>query len=95
MERVRRETILGEGYDAAAPGRALRRFREFYGVPPERAIAAPDVIARYCELTGVAAASHQQSLRLAIEGVPLYAAVVEPGTIVFEGDVDEDRMGDW
>jgi hypothetical protein len=28
-------------------------------------------------------------------GIPLYAAVLPTGTIVFEGEVDEVRMGDW
>ncbi|GAC1415099.1 MAG: hypothetical protein NVSMB5_03870 [Candidatus Velthaea sp.] len=32
---------------------------------------------------------------LGFEGIPLVSAIVEPGTIVFEGHVDEGRMGDW
>ncbi len=35
------------------------------------------------------------SRRLFYAGIPLESAVFAPGTIVFEGDVDEERMGDW
>jgi hypothetical protein len=32
---------------------------------------------------------------LRYEGIPVSSAILAPGTIVFEGQVDEDRMGDW
>ncbi len=35
------------------------------------------------------------SLRLRFDGIPIESAIVGPGTLVFEGDVDEERMGDW
>jgi hypothetical protein len=35
----------------------------------------------------------QRALRY--DGVPVVSAILAPGTIVFEGEVDEERMGDW
>jgi len=35
------------------------------------------------------------SRSLRFEGIALESAIVSPGTIVFEGSVDEERMGDW
>jgi hypothetical protein len=32
---------------------------------------------------------------LRYDGVPVVSAILAPGTIVFEGEVDEERMGDW
>jgi hypothetical protein len=32
---------------------------------------------------------------LRYSGVPLAAAILAPGTVAFEGEVDENRMGDW
>ncbi len=57
---------------------------------------APDVFARVAELfAGTAAAAHQHSTRVMFEGVPIVVGFVAPGTIVFEGNVDETKMGDW
>ncbi len=95
MERVRRETALGSGFERASLERALARFVELYGVRPLRATCAPDVLARACELGGAHGETHRHSLRAEVDGVPLVAAVLAPGTIVFEGEVDEERMGDW
>jgi hypothetical protein len=63
-------------------------------VRPDRVLCAPDVLARFAELY---AGSSDDALarRLRFEGIPLESAIVAPGTIVFEGDVDEERMGDW
>jgi hypothetical protein len=52
------------------------------------------VLARYAALFGRSADdAHQRRLRF--EGIPIQSAIVSPGTLVFEGDVDEERMGDW
>ncbi len=32
---------------------------------------------------------------LRYNGVPVASGVLAPGSIVFEGFVDEERMGDW
>jgi hypothetical protein len=37
--------------------------------------------------------AHQRELRY--DGLPVVSAILAPGTIVFEGEVDEERMGDW
>lgn len=29
------------------------------------------------------------------DGLPVVSAILAPGTVVFEGEVDEGRMGDW
>ena len=29
------------------------------------------------------------------DSIPLVSAILKPGTIIFEGEVDEERMGDW
>jgi hypothetical protein len=61
-----------------------------------RALCAPDVFARYCELfERDGEAAHRLSTRARFEDVPLVAAVLKPGVVVFEGEVDEERMGDW
>jgi hypothetical protein len=75
---------------------AFAAFWQTYNVAPLRALCAPDVLARFCELYERSAGRvHEQSLRLRFEGVPLVAALVPPGTVAFEGEVDEERMGDW
>ena len=74
--------------------RAFDSFVATYNVVPTAGRCSPEVLDRYCTLferAGEAARRHQVRFR----GVPLYAAVLPPGTIVFEGEVDEDRMGDW
>ncbi len=57
-------------------------------------LCAPDVLSRYAALF---ARTADDALRhdLQYDGVPLVSAVLAPGTIVFEGEVDEERMGDW
>ena len=67
-----------------------------YNVAPNRAFCSPDVLSRFCELyeaSGDRALEH--SARLRYDGVPLVAGILAPGIIAFEGEVDEDRMGDW
>jgi hypothetical protein len=59
-------------------------------------LCAPDVFARFCELFEPdPLAAHRHSTRAVFERVPLAAAVLRPGLVVFEGEVDEERMGDW
>ena len=95
MQRVRRETRLEPDFDVEAVDRAYARFRQLYGTRPLTATCAPDVLARIGALEGRGAESHGHSYRPRYDGIPLVAAVLAPGTIVFEGEVDEERMGDW
>ncbi len=96
METVRRVIELGARFSAQAFGDAYRAFNWTYNVAPLRALCAPDVLARYCELfEGDADAAHRHSTRARFEGVPVVAAILRPGVVVFEGEVDEERMGDW
>ncbi len=86
--------MLGGAFDESAFVRAFTRFRQLYHVRPGRVLCAPDVLSRYA---AVFARSADDALRrdLAYEGIPLTGAIVPPGTIVFEGEVDQERMGDW
>jgi hypothetical protein len=96
VEHVRREVRLGPGFSSNDFERAFQHFVEFYNVPPLRIACPPDVLSRFgtlFERSGEAA--HRASGRLAYQGVPLVAAVLPRGTIAFEGEVDEERMGDW
>jgi hypothetical protein len=96
LETVRRETNIGESFTAEAFADAFAAFRRTYNVAPLRALCAPDVFARYCTLfERDAGAAHRHSTRARYEGVPLVTAVLAPGIVAFEGEVDEDRMGDW
>jgi len=91
---VRREVRLETNFTAEAFEAAFDRFAQIYNVQPLLARCSPDVLARYCRLfeAGDDAARRRE---VRFRGVPLYAAVLPEGTIAFEGDVDEDRMGDW
>jgi hypothetical protein len=92
MEFVRREAQLGPTFDRDEFERGFATFKETYNVAPLRALCAPDVLARFCELYG---SVHHHSLRLQFRDIPLVAAILAPGTVAFEGEVDEERMGDW
>jgi hypothetical protein len=94
LERVRWTVALGRDFDAAAVDDAWSRFRALYNVAPARMLCAPDVLTRFAAL---AARSSDDALRrdLRYAGIPVASAILAPGTIVFEGDVDEERMGDW
>jgi hypothetical protein len=85
---------LGTAFDEAAFETALAGFRRLYNVAPLRVLCAPDVLGRFAALTG---RSPDDALRreLRFDGVPVVSAILAPGTIVFEGEVDEERMGDW
>ncbi|MDQ2865670.1 MAG: hypothetical protein M3R51_05540 [Candidatus Eremiobacteraeota bacterium] len=94
LEHVRREVRLGSHFGAEAFDRAFDRFVQTYNVSPNLARCSPDVLDRYCtlfEATDEAARMREVRYR----GIPIYAAVLARGIIAFEGEVDEDRMGDW
>ncbi|MBV8491090.1 MAG: hypothetical protein JO199_11230 [Candidatus Eremiobacteraeota bacterium] len=94
LETVRRELRLHAGFAAEEFERAFESFVQTYNVQPHAARCSPDVLDRYCRLfERTDEASRRREVRY--RGVPLYAAVLEAGTIVIEGEVDEDRMGDW
>ena len=96
MEQVRKEIRLGPRFAAAGFRRAFDQFIAVYNVLPQRALCAPDVLMRYCELFDDSAeAALLHSSPQVFLGVPLVAAVLAPGTIAFEGEVDEEKMGDW
>jgi hypothetical protein len=94
LERVRRHFTLEPNFDAAAFEEAFAGFRRLYHVRPERVLCAPDVLQRFATLYA-RSSDDALSRRLRYEGIALESAVVGPGTIVFEGHVDEERMGDW
>ncbi|MGH7708487.1 MAG: hypothetical protein ACREM6_11270 [Vulcanimicrobiaceae bacterium] len=96
MERVRREAVLGPSFSRAAFEHAVDAFVRLYNVKPERALCSPDVLARYCALFERSAdTAMEHSARIVHAGMPLLAAIMPTGTIAFEGEVDENRMGDW
>jgi hypothetical protein len=94
LERVRWTVALGAAFDEPALEGALAGFRRMYNVAPQRVLCAPDVLSRFAALTGL---SPDDALRreLCFGGVPVVSAILAPGTLVFEGEIDEDRMGDW
>jgi hypothetical protein len=91
---VRWQVALAPDFDAAAFEDAFAGFRRMYHVRPERVLCAPDVLQRYAALYA-RSADDALSKRLKFAGIALESAIVRPGTIVFEGRVDEERMGDW
>jgi len=94
LERVRREVRLGFGFSAEDFKRAFAGFRQIYNCDPTLVACSPDVLERYCRLfEGGDPGASARALRY--DDVALAAAVLPPGTVAFEGDVDEGRMGDW
>jgi uncharacterized protein YbjT (DUF2867 family) len=94
LEPVRWTVALGDAFDEDAFERAFAGFRRIYNVRPARVLCAPDVLARYAALYARSAEdAHRRALRF--EGIALVSAILAPGTIVFEGEVDEVKMGDW
>ncbi|MDP9017097.1 MAG: hypothetical protein M3N19_02095 [Candidatus Eremiobacteraeota bacterium] len=65
-----------------------------YQVRPLRVLCSPDVLERFCTLFE-RSSDVAQNREVCYEGVPLSAAILSPGMVAFEGDVDEERMGDW
>ncbi len=57
-------------------------------------LCAPDVLVRF---TALHARSGDDAFtrELRHEGLPVVPAILAPGTVVFEGEVDDVRMGDW
>lgn len=94
LEHVRREVRLGSQFDAEAFERAFDRFAQTYNVPPTLARCSPDVLERYCRLFEQNA-DVARIREVRFRGIPVYAAVLPSGIVAFEGEVDEDRMGDW
>jgi hypothetical protein len=94
LERVRWQVTLAPEFDELAFEEAFTGFRRLYHIRPERVLCAPDVLQRFAALYA-RSADDALSRRLTFEGIGLESAIVGPGTIVFEGSVDEERMGDW
>lgn len=94
MERVRWTVAIGATFDEAAFARALAGFRRMYNVAPARVLCAPDVLARFAALHA-RSGDEAFARELRHGGLPVVSAILAPGTIVFEGDVDDVRMGDW
>ena len=94
LERVQREIQLDSRFAADEFERAFDSFVQTYNVAPNVARCSPEVLDRYCRLFERLddAARHRH---VSFRGIPMYAAVLPSGTIVLEGFVDEDRMGDW
>ena len=91
---MRWTVALGASFDEAELDAAFAGFRRLYNVAPARVLCAPDVLSRLAALTSRSPDdAHRRELRY--DGVPVASAILAPGTIVFEGEVDEDRMGDW
>ena len=90
---MRWTVALGTAFDDAAFEAAFAGFRRLYNVAPLRVLCAPDVLSRFAELGGNAEDALHRTLRH--EGLLVTSSVLAPGTIVFEGEVDEERMGDW
>jgi hypothetical protein len=84
---------LGRGFSTFDFERAFQGFSQLYHVRPHVVRASPDVLERYCALFAGAGDEARREVRHG--GVPIVAAVLPPGMIAFEGEVDEDRMGDW
>ncbi|HTA38874.1 MAG TPA: hypothetical protein VK760_07355 [Candidatus Acidoferrales bacterium] len=94
LERVRREIVLEARFGASEFERAYESFVKTYNVAPHVARCSPDVLDRYCRLFDLGEeASRQREVRF--RNIPIFAAILPAGTVVFEGEVDEDRMGDW
>jgi len=90
---VRWTVVLGAAFDHAAFERAFEGFRRMYNVRPGRVLCAPDVLGRFAALYGRPDDAHRRDVRFA--GIAVVAAILAPGTIVVEGEVDDVKMGDW
>lgn len=91
---MRREVQLDIRFAPDEFERAFDAFVQTYNVAPNVARCSPDVLDRYCRLfEQLDDAARRREVHF--RGIPIYAAVLPSGTIVLEGEVDEDRMGDW
>lgn len=95
LERVRWTVELGARFDEHQFEEAFTGFRRLYHVRPERVLCAPDVLTRYALLYARSIDDAHGGHALHYETIPLESSIIKPGTIIFEGDVDEERMGDW
>lgn len=86
---------LGASFGRGAFDEAFAGFRRLYHVRPHRVLCAPDVLTRYAYVFSRSVEDAHAGHALRYDGIPLESAVLEPGTIVFEGEVDEEQMGDW
>lgn len=91
---MRWTVALGDRFDEARFAEALAGFRRLYHVAPERVLCAPDVLARFAALHA-RSGDDAFARELRHDGLPVVSAILAPGTVVFEGAVDETRMGDW
>jgi phospholipase C len=91
---VRWTVVVGSAFDEARFADALAGFRRLYNVRPERVLCAPDVLARFAALHA-RSGDDAFARDLRHEGLPVVSAILAPGTVVFEGSVDDVRMGDW
>lgn len=85
---------IGDAFDADAFDHAFDGFRRLYNVRPERVLCAPGVLSQYAVVYS-RRSGDALTYDLRHQGIPLVSAILAPGTIVFEGHVDEERMGDW
>jgi hypothetical protein len=93
LEHVRREVRLTRHFTPAEFERAFRSFQQLYQVRPTHVLCSPDVLDRFCEIYERPNEAHRRELHF--DGIRISAAIMPPGTVAFEGEVDQDRMGDW
>lgn len=93
LEHVRREVRLSRHFSPAEFERAFRSFQQLYQVRPTLVLCSPDVLDRFCQIYERPDEAHRRELRF--DGIRITAAIMAPGTVAFEGEVDQDRMGDW
>ncbi len=91
---MRWTVALGASFDETSFERAFTRYRHLYHLRPQRVLCAPDVLTRYSSVFA-RTADDALTRELRYDGIALVSAILVPGTIVFEGEVDEERMGDW
>jgi hypothetical protein len=94
LERVAREVSLRPRFEPDDFERAFESFVTTYNVSPYSGRCSPEVLERYCRLFERSEEAARRS-RVRFRGVPIVAAILPAGTIVFEGEIDEERMGDW
>jgi hypothetical protein len=94
LERVRKTVTVGASFEVTALDDALLGFHRLYNVRPDRVLCAPDVLLR---LAALVARERDDALRrdLRWSGIRVSSAILAPGTLVLEGEVDDVRMGDW
>jgi len=94
LEHVRREVRLSPNFAAIDFERAFQAFHGLYQVRPSRVACSPNILVRYCALFE-RSSHYAHSREIRYHGIPMNAAILPPGIVAFEGEVDETRMGDW